>query len=338
MKGHSLSGLGATILTDTIKCPLIGDCMRISAVLRKLSFGGEVAEHDSNLERYFVETTSFEEIINDEADLILGPKGTGKTAFFRHLSNPQAEIPVLQDVDIVPAFNTQGSPIFRQLSEDDISESSLRIVWFTYIVAMVGNHLLTEYRGVFNVYDLESRLGEAGLITPDAQPGSVWNSVVSLFRRLAESTQLEGSLILPMPGSPRLTGRITAGGRDAPPNDHIDLELILSAESKLLEQLGRRCWLLFDRLDEAFQENRDLERRALRSLLRAHLDILSFGTLIKSKLFLRDDVLRRVTESEGFVNATHLRTHRIHWDGEAIVDLVARRIVANEITKEVFRP
>ena len=94
--------------------------------------------------------------------------------------------------------------------------------------------------------------------------------------------------------------------------------------------------VMFDRLDEAFQHDRDLERAALKGLLRAHLDICSYGTPLRTKLFLRTDVLHRVTEGSGFVNATHIRTQRISWDTKSIVDLVSKRIVDNETFRTTF--
>ena len=110
----------------------------------------------------------------------------------------------------------------------------------------------------------------------------------------------------------------------------MDWEILLEAELRVLELLGRRCWLLFDRLDEAFPFDRNLERVALRALLRAHLDISSYGKPIRTKLFLRTDLLDRITAKEGFVNATHLRSHRIIWDNKTIIDMVARRIIDSE--------
>src|SRR5690242_10734213 len=117
-------------------------------LLRALTFGGDVAEFDEHLSTYFVETSSFVDIVNDNADLILGEKGSGKSAIFRHLADPQADIPELNDVDIVPAFNIQGSVIFRRLSSNAalLPEEAYRFIWFTFIVGLIGNHILFNYQ------------------------------------------------------------------------------------------------------------------------------------------------------------------------------------------------
>jgi len=104
----------------------------------------------------------------------------------------------------------------------------------------------------------------------------------------------------------------------------------------LLSSIGRRCWIIFDRLDEAFPYNRDFERVALRGLLRAHLDIASYGNVFRTKLFLRTDVLDRVTEESGFVNATHMRARRIWWDHASIANLIVKRVFENKAFRDSF--
>jgi hypothetical protein len=120
---------------------------KLKSILRDIRFGGDVAENDNNLDKYFIETSYFRDIVDDQVDLVLGPKGSGKTAIFRQLSNPQAQIPHLDDTDIVSAFNTQGSVIFRRLTTDlpSLDENLMRTVWLAYVLALLGNHLLDTY-------------------------------------------------------------------------------------------------------------------------------------------------------------------------------------------------
>ena len=50
-----------------------------------LSFGADVAEHDPGLSRYFVTTHSYLAIESGKRHLIVGPKGSGKSAILRAL-------------------------------------------------------------------------------------------------------------------------------------------------------------------------------------------------------------------------------------------------------------
>jgi hypothetical protein len=315
--------------------------LKIRPILNNLRFGGDAAENDDNLEAYFIETSSFLDVASDEADLILGPKGSGKTAIFRRIANPDVEIKQIQDVDIVPAFNIQGSVFFQRLTPElsKLDEALLRTAWMAYVLGIVGNHLVDTYGDILDTQPLEQTLTRIGLRARQDAPKSLWTVIASSLRRFSNPTAVETSLTFGESGVPILTGKAQydrPSQSEGHPNEPADLEDLLSEEVGHFQRLGRRCWVMFDRLDEAFQHDRDLERAALKGLLRAHLDICSYGTPLRTKLFLRTDILHRVTEGSGFVNATHIRTQRISWDIKSIVDLVTKRIVGNETFRTTF--
>ena len=72
--------------------------MLVSELLPMLKIGSSVAEHDDALARYSVETSTFRALVNDEADIVAGDKGTGKTALYRILRDRYAEMPELANV------------------------------------------------------------------------------------------------------------------------------------------------------------------------------------------------------------------------------------------------
>ena len=75
-----------------------------------------------------------------------------------------------------------------------------------------------------------------------------------------------------------------------------------------------------------------MERRALRALLRTHLDAseaLHHSGWIRLKIFLRTDMLTRMTADGAFTNATHLRRAEIVWTFNSMRDLIARRLIRN---------
>ncbi len=319
-----------------------GTGLKIRPILQEIKFGGDVAENDEDLDLYFVETSAFLDVIADEADLILGPKGSGKTAIFRRIADPEIAIPEIDDVDILPAFNIQGSVIFRRLTTDthSLDEAIMRAAWMAYILSLVGNHLLETYSDITPTERLRDALVRSGLRVDHDRPKSVWNVVLQGLRRLANPSRVETALTFGDSGIPIMTGKAEFDEvieSDGSTQEAFDLEELLIEEQNICRALGRRCWIVFDRLDEAFQHSRDLERVALRGLLRAHLDICSYGRLIRTKLFLRTDVLNRVTEKSGFVNATHIQVQRIIWDHKSIVALVAKRIIRNEAFRDAFQ-
>ena len=91
--------------------------MSVKQLLNQLNLGTSVAEFDEDLENYFVETNVFREFVNDRIDIVAGDKGTGKTAIYRFINKKQSDIRELDSVTVIPAFNPQGSPIFKRLAE-----------------------------------------------------------------------------------------------------------------------------------------------------------------------------------------------------------------------------
>lgn len=101
---------------------------------------------------------------------------------------------------------------------------------------------------------------------------------------------------------------------------------------RILKAGGLRVWLLLDRLDEAFPGKPTLEARALRSLLYAFKDTLGLSQ-IRVKIFIRDDIYQRVTQSEGFAALTHIgdrASSPIIWDEDGLLALIVERILWND--------
>ena len=91
--------------------------MNRKEALRQLKLGNSVAEADDDLQNYFVETESFRSLIHGDGDIVAGDKGTGKSALFKILAQRYRDIPELERVAVIPAFNTGGDPVFQQLAE-----------------------------------------------------------------------------------------------------------------------------------------------------------------------------------------------------------------------------
>ena len=117
----------------------------VKSVLGSLDLGKSVAEFDEDLERYFVETNTFREFINDRVDVVAGDKGTGKTAIYRFIQKRYEDYAQLADVNMLPAFNASGNPIFQSLIKKDVlDEADYILLWKAYILSLVGNWIISE--------------------------------------------------------------------------------------------------------------------------------------------------------------------------------------------------
>lgn len=103
---------------------------------------------------------------------------------------------------------------------------------------------------------------------------------------------------------------------------------IIDEARELLRTIGRTCWVVFDRLDEAFYESPQLEMMALRELLQVIRDFSSAPDAeIKVKAFLRNDIFQRLSGSNTrLVNMTHILKTQITWPKDVLIDLICRRM------------
>jgi len=302
-------------------------------VLRSINLGNSVAEFDQALERYFVETDTFRRIIEDRVDIIAGDKGTGKTALFRILHRRYPSIEELRSVEVIPAFNLAGSPVFQRLNEGDVLDEGQYItLWKSYILSLGANWLLTVYDGAWTdkMAQLDVLLVKTSLRSADDSPSTVFSSIVNLFRRLRNPRSAEAAITITPNGMPIITPRVEFGGADADDSlDYVPHEQAFALLDEALAEVDLSLWLVLDRLDEAFAGKPLAEVPALRALLRTYLDLQPYSH-VRLKLFVRKDLFRRIV-AKGFVNLTHVNARKVEitWDEDSLAHLLFRRLAEN---------
>ena len=96
-----------------------------------------------------------------------------------------------------------------------------------------------------------------------------------------------------------------------------------------LKEAKLNTWVLFDRLDVAFAEDHALEANALRALFRVYNDLGQLSN-IAMKIFLREDIWKRIFET-GFREASHINNYSVlDWPENSLQNLTIRRILNND--------
>lgn len=305
--------------------------MNVKTLLEMLELGNSVAEFDSELKSYFVETQAFRALISGGTDIIAGDKGTGKTALFKVLTERAREFDELKDIEIVSGFNVAGNPVFQRLGQTPLlTEGQYSTVWKGYILSLLGNWLL-EFVGddkSEKMEELDTLLTKIEMRSSDGTPSTIFSKIASLVNRILRPKSAEVAVSLSESGMPIILPKLEFG-EEAQPSGHgtfVAHEEALSLLNTCLSELNTTVWIVLDRLDEAFQGFPAVEKPALRALFRTYLDMLEFDR-IKLKLFVRRDLFRKIVDG-GFVNLTHVNAKKLEivWDEEDLKALLGNRI------------
>lgn len=300
-------------------------------ILETLNLGAAVAENDEHLANYFVPTGALTDFVGDRYDIIRGVKGSGKSALLRITSLHQERYEPLANVKFVVATEHAGEPAFKRAFEKAIGpewrEDELVRAWKVYLLNLALDALEAL------------PLNEASITAVKlAEKSGLRFRNPSLFKKLY------WSLIRVMnPRQITLGETIAAEFPDEPPefwlkSPEIDFPELLSTISNGFEQANKRCWILVDRLDAAFQADPELESAALRAILMAYKDFMG-KKFVRIKLFFRTDLFDVVTSGAGFRELTHVQDRAsppITWDSDRLLQMIMERFVFNKPVREKY--
>jgi hypothetical protein len=312
-------------------------------VLEASTFGKRIAEEETEpLSSYFVKTEQWKRLLSGEVDVVYGPKGSGKSALYALLAREFDKLRLEKRIVAIPAENPRGTPAFRDLVDDPpASEEVFRRLWKFYLLSLLANYVRLHMKSR-GVHDKEAEETIEILVDVGLLHNEGYGSLKGMLKRALDFVRsrpisLEGGLHPDASGGLELGGKITFG---EPSNSERQLGVISSDDAfqKLTGLLRRQnitVWLMLDRLDVAFTENTTLEKHALRALFRTYLDLIAFDR-IAIKIFLRDDIWRRIV-AEGFREASHItRSLTIVWDAKSLQNLIIRRALYNSSIREFY--
>jgi hypothetical protein len=245
-----------------------------------------------------------------------------------------------QRILLVAAENPRGATVFKDLIADPpTTENEFIALWKLYALTIIAQQL-REYdiRGA-NVERVYRALEDAKLLEREFSLTGVLRSVHEYARRIVKAEALEGGLTIDpstqMPSG--ITGRIILRepSADLKKSGFVSVDNLFADLNKALEENKLKVWVLLDRLDVAFVENHELEANALRALIRAYADVRHRDE-ISLKIFLREDIWKRITE-KGLREASHLIRYVIlDWTQPALLNLIMRRLLNNAVLTNEF--
>lgn len=319
---------------------------QIVKLLSSLDLGASVAEQDNLLERSRIETSAFSDVATDRVDLVPGTKGSGKSALFRiFVEFLPKHLLQSRKVVIAHGVNAPGDPVFHAFSDRFalLNEEDFVMFWHIYLVSLAHEQFIKNERYAEFLKDSQDAIQAFRLACAKA-------GIPEIAAKKSLRSILEWSLHVLSKWRPKLTFKAPhdAGefeldlfgnpkeGQTKPIESNDSHPTFLNEVKDRLEDVLKKSelslWLMVDRLDEIFPRRSDIERKALRGLLRAMRFFSSAD--IRLKIFLRDDMLDHlVSDSEGFTALTHVTARQsdtLRWTSEQLLTMVVKRVFANK--------
>jgi hypothetical protein len=304
-------------------------------LLKQLSFGSQVAEEEvGRLQEYFVQTDQWNRIQQGQVDIVRGEKGAGKSAIYLLLDKNKDQMRA-RDVFLVSGENPRGTTVFKDLIADPpATEQEFVVLWKIYLLTIISHRLRDEEIASAEAESVYGALEAAGLLEQDLNLAGLLRLAQRFARRILTPAKLEGGLQLdPLSGLPTgIVGSISL----AEPSSELRSQGITSVDgmfekiNRTLQGAGKTVWVLLDRLDVAFAESHELEANAIRALVRVYSDVRGLDH-ISLKVFLREDIWKRVTAG-GLREASHITRFEImRWTSPMLLNLALRRILSNDV-------
>ena len=256
-----------TVSTDSglaIVHPLVGEAILFTVgltadssdhTLSSLEFGAEEAERDALLSDSFIALPEFADVRAGKKNIVIGDRGTGKSAMFAHLSTPNnggstsrmpLAKPLTHPADMLRRLEANGS----QLSTAD----QFRAGWLTLVAYCVADQVkvFSSTQHARAALYLKEMLGE------EAQTGwMLFKFIKGIGERvLKSSVKIKlGPVEIEPAGKP--------GAKGASP---IELREFIKDAATSLAASGQIALVPLDRIDEIYKYDRDLQQKAVQGL------------------------------------------------------------------------
>lgn len=272
-----------------------------------LSFGEDVAERDIGLERYFISTKAFEALKSHRKHIVTGPKGSGKSAILRELSNEEDTSLVITPehyaTDVLNAIQGGTAP-------DDLS--SYITTWkYTLLIEIFRKLVSLQHGNAKAVSDLRRYLVSHGHLDDNL---TMLERFLAYLRRIS---QLKGKI------GP-VEGEIGVGAADDL-GKIFKMDELLGLIPSLKLALRKTKFVVFiDELDQSWN-NSNTANQFLVSLLTAAIQLRGISDNLHVVVFLRTEIFDLLKPFLPQLDKLRSDIESIRWSRKELMNLIVSR-------------
>ncbi len=275
-----------------------------------ISWGDDSAEKDPFLLKYFVESSAFSRLKQKQKNIVIGRKGSGKSALRKKLEEEFSNSPETHVITISPKFNS----IRNILNDKDISSSFgqeifFQHTWLRQIYLDCLSHLGNKAKGKYASDSLE--FARKVSVELSCTSKDLVENIADILTKIKAKVGSLGDFGI----------QIEKELRNIADIDSLEFHILALANS------GAKIVLLIDDLDLGW-DNSVTANNMLLGLLNTINHLSSKSTNIYPCIFLREDVysilITKTQHSDKFRNV-----ERIQWDKESLLKILNERINFN---------
>jgi hypothetical protein len=287
--------------------------------LADLRFGDEEAEGDELLDKTYVHRPHVDEILGQKRPVVVGDRGSGKSAIFRKLAAGATSTDAYPHACILPVAKPYN--LLHKIIVDEaawLDTDKICAAWLVVVASMVASTLPASAPKELRRDGISIRAALGLSVPPASFPSRAFHAVARLF----------GGTTLSLAAGPAQVGvTLPSGSGGRPGKAPVDVDRFLDEANSLLGESGRRAVVMADQIDEIAKWNRDKQKAVVRGLLQAVRDVHP-REHIQFVVFLRTDLYERceVEEKTKLVS----KTVKLTWEEEDWLQVLVRRVLANE--------
>jgi hypothetical protein len=277
--------------------------------------GDARAEKDELLDSAFIQTAEYQALLQQRSGyVVVGRRGTGKSALFRELKLAFAEQRNYRVIPLEPDGNEiyPIHAIIRRLSNhnadyDALHQVATSLCRYAILLEVLTNYSMCRKSG-FSFLDIRDQEIIKNQLNSWSQEGS------GVFERLYCRVQ------------PHLEKHSDPGMLLGELNRELQYRRLLQLLQQLFRAYDRPYVLLADRLDEGFRPE-DIGIAFINGIVSAATKLSSAIPNIQATIFLRDNIFRAIQKKDrDYTRNIEGQVMRLHWGEESLLQLVATRL------------